>query len=287
MDNRKALEALLAALTGPAHFIRELQACQNMPGSPIGQLLHAVESDPGLLLYPVLHEKHIIQWGDETFVWYDEAGLQGGVEYRLEAAQRALKAYGESLERPKAAALPDFPEIIQPGYKAGEIPHHINDLSEYAYALREQNDAMKLYILNSRSNSMATKKSVQPESPTTKFSVVLKADHFTSTHLEAALEFAQTYLIPRLAQGGAISGPGGQDDAVLLVVEDMAGNVEAIDLRNLDIDLDAQQLSELYGEDCHPRYTLSDWREAVDNEDTMLGYWAWVEARIEERNSLR
>jgi hypothetical protein len=26
----------------------------------------------------------------------------------------------------------------------------------------------------------------------------------------------------------------------------------------------------------HPEYSLSDWKWAVTNEDTRLGYWAWV-----------
>lgn len=49
--------------------------------------------------YPISHGTHIIQYHDETFVWYDEAGLQGGVTYSLEQAQEALKKYSEDLSK--------------------------------------------------------------------------------------------------------------------------------------------------------------------------------------------
>jgi hypothetical protein len=50
--------------------------------------------------YPMNHGTHIIQFGDETFVWYDEAGLQGGVEYSLKSAEAVLLRYVEQLNRP-------------------------------------------------------------------------------------------------------------------------------------------------------------------------------------------
>lgn len=31
----------------------------------------------------------------------------------------------------------------------------------------------------------------------------------------------------------------------------------------------------------HPQHSSGDWRFEVANGDTRLGYWAWVEARIE------
>jgi hypothetical protein len=30
----------------------------------------------------------------------------------------------------------------------------------------------------------------------------------------------------------------------------------------------------------HPRFTMLDWRNAVANEDTRLGYWPWVENQL-------
>lgn len=47
--------------------------------------------------YPISHGSHIIQFHDDTFVWYDEAGLQGGLGYSLEEAQHHLSAYMHSL----------------------------------------------------------------------------------------------------------------------------------------------------------------------------------------------
>ena len=35
----------------------------------------------------------------------------------------------------------------------------------------------------------------------------------------------------------------------------------------------------LWGE--HPDYPVVDWQAEVANDDTRLGYWAWVIARIE------
>ena len=32
----------------------------------------------------------------------------------------------------------------------------------------------------------------------------------------------------------------------------------------------------------HPEYTLSDWKYAVQSNDTRLGYWHWVKLSIEE-----
>lgn len=47
--------------------------------------------------YPISHGTNIIQFGEETFLWYDEAGLQGGVTYTLKSAEAALLRYVERL----------------------------------------------------------------------------------------------------------------------------------------------------------------------------------------------
>jgi hypothetical protein len=33
--------------------------------------------------------------------------------------------------------------------------------------------------------------------------------------------------------------------------------------------------------DEHPKYPLEDWKYEVVNEDTRLGYWEWVNSKIE------
>jgi len=56
---------------------------------------------------------------------------------------------------------------------------------------------------------------------------------------------------------------------------------------SIDYGTTAEDLSNAYagpngtwGE--HPYYTRADWRQEVENDDTILGYWAWVEARLVE-----
>lgn len=49
--------------------------------------------------FPINHGKSIIQFSDETFVWYDEAGFQGGVCYSLEDARSKLAAHGDRLSK--------------------------------------------------------------------------------------------------------------------------------------------------------------------------------------------
>lgn len=46
-----------------------------------------------------------------------------------------------------------------------------------------------------------------------------------------------------------------------------------------------QELEEAYGYwGEHPLYPLSYWKYAVANDDTRMGYWPWVEAKIEEED---
>lgn len=47
--------------------------------------------------YPVMHGDNITQFHDETFVWYDEAGLQAGVCYSLAQAIQERTKYFNSL----------------------------------------------------------------------------------------------------------------------------------------------------------------------------------------------
>jgi len=54
------------------------------------------ESTPAVT-FPVFHPNHIIQYADEVFVWHDEAGLMGGVEYSLEMANLTLERYATAL----------------------------------------------------------------------------------------------------------------------------------------------------------------------------------------------
>lgn len=51
-----------------------------------------------------------------------------------------------------------------------------------------------------------------------------------------------------------------------------------------DFTLDATLLDDKYnpeGDGEHPVFSRTDWRAAVEAKDTIIGYWDWVEYRIE------
>lgn len=51
-----------------------------------------------------------------------------------------------------------------------------------------------------------------------------------------------------------------------------------------DIRLTADQLEQKYspaGGGQHPTFTRADWRVVVENDDTISGYWAWVQGEIQ------
>ena len=52
-----------------------------------------------------------------------------------------------------------------------------------------------------------------------------------------------------------------------------------------DLPLRAEQLDDKYnydGDGEHPLFPRKYWREAVQQECTLFGYWAWVEMRVWE-----
>lgn len=52
-----------------------------------------------------------------------------------------------------------------------------------------------------------------------------------------------------------------------------------------DYGLSALQLDCKYspdGDGEHPGYRRWDWRQTVASDSTLLGYWAWVQAQLEE-----
>lgn len=72
-----------------------------------------------------------------------------------------------------------------------------------------------------------------------------------------------------------------------------AGHVEKICAAPLyvegeDYALGAQALDAKYNPDGggeHPKYTREDWRSAVANDETIVGYWVWVEEKLREEES--
>lgn len=47
------------------------------------------------------------------------------------------------------------------------------------------------------------------------------------------------------------------------------------------------ELREMFGGhwSAHPKYPVTDWQYDVANDDTRLGYWEWVLAKIEQEES--
>lgn len=53
----------------------------------------------------------------------------------------------------------------------------------------------------------------------------------------------------------------------------------------LDADLTPEQLDDKFnpnGDGEYPLFTRADWREAVAQEYTISGYWAWVHHKLNE-----
>lgn len=69
-------------------------------------------------------------------------------------------------------------------------------------------------------------------------------------------------------------------------VDDYTPQLEAVDdpeSTAADRDLNADELDAKYspaGGGEHPDYPREDWREMVHMEDTLLGYWAWVQHQL-------
>lgn len=61
------------------------------------------------------------------------------------------------------------------------------------------------------------------------------------------------------------------------------------ELARADRLLSADELREKYSTACnngeHPRYLRVDWRDAVANDTTLVGYWQWVEDQIEQEET--
>lgn len=81
-----------------------------------------------------------------------------------------------------------------------------------------------------------------------------------------------------VAQDEAHESYSASDDGSVEKIADYPVFVHGED-RGLSADeLDARYNPDGDGE--HPRYTRADWRDAVSNHDTSLGYWAWLEEQI-------
>lgn len=59
--------------------------------------------------YPKSHGTHIIQFHDQTFVWYDEALMQGGCTYSLKQAELELAQYAKRMNEEPSARFYGLP----------------------------------------------------------------------------------------------------------------------------------------------------------------------------------
>lgn len=64
---------------------------------------------------------------------------------------------------------------------------------------------------------------------------------------------------------------------------------EQLQILDMDFILDADQLDDKYnpnGDGEHPVFARDSWRVAVANQDTISGYWDWVEHQIAQHHSI-
>ena len=109
------------------------------------------------------------------------------------------------------------------------------------------------------------------------------ADMFSEDQLKAA---AGCVLALMRIQNALNSSPKWNADTL----DAVAAEVRAAGLPLLDADdaaLSAEELADKYaGEDGswgeHPIFRRQEWREAVANDDTLQGYWAWVVSKLNE-----
>lgn len=116
------------------------------------------------------------------------------------------------------------------------------------------------------------------------FRVIWQIDTEASNAVQAAMQVAKDSFLPYIARGSVGSA------CVFEVQEQQfqvatgkipAGELTLIDLSTVADQLDPEGLRELYGVDGHPIWQWADWRDDVANEDTELGYWAWLQHKIE------
>jgi hypothetical protein len=103
-DNARAQLAELGALLRDARSDMQIWCDKHPDEAPLTKhLIRTIDAalsaraEPIAPKYPISHGAHITQFHDETFVWYDEAGLQGGVTYSLGQAQLAVAWHGKQL----------------------------------------------------------------------------------------------------------------------------------------------------------------------------------------------
>lgn len=102
-----------------------------------------------------------------------------------------------------------------------------------------------------------------------------KSDDLWNRSKWAAAAIAAAYL-PEQSPASSTNAP-----AALLAADEEQGR----EVIKADADLTATQLDDkynLHGDGEHPGYPRESWREAVGAQQTLLGYWTWVEHQLGE-----
>lgn len=92
--------------------------------------------------------------------------------------------------------------------------------------------------------------------------------------IDAAIQVAKTYFQERIAQGH----PG---TACIFYVIAPDGERTTVALDSVMSQLDATQLRDVF-ETEHPAHDMDHWRNDVAFQDTILGYWEWVQHKLEQ-----
>lgn len=92
--------------------------------------------------------------------------------------------------------------------------------------------------------------------------------------VDAVIQVAKDYFQERIAQGQ----PG---TACVFYVEGPDGTKTEVALDSVMSQLDATQLRDMF-ETEHPVHTMDNWRAEVQFQDTILGYWEYVQHKLEQ-----
>lgn len=106
------------------------------------------------------------------------------------------------------------------------------------------------------------------------YGVTWQVDQEALTPVGAAIEVAKGYFQDRIAHGH----PG---TACIFYIEAPDGEKTTVALDSVMSQLDPVQLRQVF-ETEHPVHTLDNWRAEVQFQDTILGYWEWVQHKLEQ-----
>ena len=98
------------------------------------------------------------------------------------------------------------------------------------------------------------------------------ADHHNSA---AYAELSDKDLPEDQFRKGLLEILRGEEDRSAEEIEQLTNSVRTAAVAALIVDTGG----DLWGE--HPKHSKSDWKYEVENGDTMLGYWEWVQCRLE------